>query len=246
MYGRTAPFAGEFDRLFQSLFANYQDHIKIIRALGVGLAGMSSNTISSKTKIASGGTFTKILKELQASGFIDFTQPFQKQKKDGIYKLIDEYCGYYLKWVELSQGNIHDAYYWQKQVGKARYYTWAGLAFESICFKHIAQINNRLGIAGLTTQVCSFKNEKCQIDLLIVRSDNCIHLCEIKYTDKPFELNLEETKKIKNRKEQLEAALKKNMQIFITLITPLEAIRNKHYLGLVDQEVNLTDLMKPV
>jgi hypothetical protein len=243
MYASQAPFDEEFDRLFQSLFDNYQDHIKIIKVLGASSAGMTANLISDKTKISTGGTFSKILKELQYSGFIDFTQPFQKQKKDGLFRLIDEYCNFYLRWIEPLHGSIQDSYYWQKQIGKPRFYNWAGLAFESLCFKQLKQINARLGIAGLTTQLCSFKNEKCQIDLLIMRSDNCIHLCEVKYSDRPFILTLQEAKNILNRKEQLQNSLKKNMQIFITLITPLEAKKNKHYLGLIDQEINIQDLM---
>ena len=58
-----------------------------------------------------------------------------------------------------------------------------------VCLNHIDRMKQKLGIAGIQTSVnswyCEAKPEKdimgAQIDLLIVRKDQVINLCEMKY-----------------------------------------------------------------
>ena len=65
-----------------------------------------------------------------------------------------------------------------------------GLAFERVCLEHVDQIKEKLGISGVLTEVnswyCKADPDKgifgSQIDLLIVRKDQVINLCEMKYS----------------------------------------------------------------
>jgi hypothetical protein len=78
------------------------------------------------------------------------------------------------------------------------WYNWQGLAFETLCYKHINQIRRALNISP--TAIASSwryvptkgsKHRGAQIDLLFDRSDDTITICEIKYTEEPFLLTKE-------------------------------------------------------
>ena len=184
------------------------------------------------------------MNELEKSDFISFNPQIDTKKKDAVYRLADEYTLFYLTWVEPLGRTFKDQFYWQKQVGKPRYNTWLGHTFEALCFKHSEMIKIALGIAGLTTHVYQFHNDKVQIDMAIDRSDKSINLCEMKYSTSPFSMTAEEASKIERRKRALLLSRKRKVQVFVTLVTPIPAIRNKHYLGSIDNEINLQSLFK--
>ena len=74
-----------------------------------------------------------------------------------------------------------------------RYDNWRGLAFEILCFKNTHSIKSALGISGVKTECYPWynseddKKERVQIDMVIERADRITNLCEIKFTNKPFE-----------------------------------------------------------
>ena len=76
-----------------------------------------------------------------------------------------------------------------------RYDNWRGQAFEILCFNNTRSIKSVLGIGGVKTEVYPWynseddKNERAQIDMVIERADNITDLCEIKYTNRPFEVD---------------------------------------------------------
>lgn len=229
----------EFDRLIVSLFDKPQMHLKVIHALADHPAGLNHSALVENTSLTSGGTLSKVLEELERAHFIRFNPQLNKKKKDGHYILSDEYILFYLTWIYPLGRSFKDATYWQKQVGKPKYNSWLGCAFESLCFRHVDKIIHALGISGLTTEVFGFRNDRAQIDLVIDRSDKTINLCEMKYTYAPYAMSDTEAEKIKNRKLELQNSLKRKKQIFVTLITPQAADKNKHYTKVVDNELNL-------
>ncbi len=127
-FSETGELRTEFDRLFQSLFDHSETHIHLIKHLANHPSGLSYLEIAEKLKTQTGGTFSKMLTELEKSGFIQFTPPIGKKKKGGIYHLVDEYSLFYLTWVESLGRTFQDNTYWQKQIGKPRYYHWVGHA----------------------------------------------------------------------------------------------------------------------
>lgn len=238
-FSRSGELGLEFDRLFQSLFDRFDFHVHVVKLLAKHPMGLSQSEIAKSLKISTGGTFTKILGELEKSSFIQFTSLLGNKKKDGVYKLIDEYSNFYLTWRDLLGVTVNDNLYWQKQVGKPKYNSWLGNSFEILCLKHIEQIIHALGISGLTNSIHCFRNENAQIDLVIERSDKTINLCEIKFSQAAYQTTEEDVKKLKKRKEELKLFIGPRKQVFITLITPYPAIKNKHYLSSIDQEINL-------
>ena len=85
----------EFSRLYPALFAHAENHIAIIRALATKQKGLTRNEIIKAAKIPNGNSATRALEELEHSGFISAYRPFNKKKKNRLYRLTDEYSSIY-------------------------------------------------------------------------------------------------------------------------------------------------------
>ena len=67
------------------------------------------------------------------------------------------------------------------------------MAFERVCFQHIPQIKQALGISGVVTNTYSWQVKDdpvygagAQIDMLIERADNTVNVCEMKFSQNEF------------------------------------------------------------
>jgi len=93
----------EFENLYHSLFDNARYHMEVIRVLSRKKAGLTRGEIIENCKLSSGGGITQLLEELTESGFITPYIPFNKTRKDSVYKLTDEYSHFYIKFIENSR-----------------------------------------------------------------------------------------------------------------------------------------------
>ena len=182
--------SNEYEQLYYSLFKNAENHHSIIEVLAEHPNGMTRPKLVKGTPLPDGGTFTRTLKDLLESGFVSSYQPFNKKKKDTIYRLTDLYSLFYLKFIK---GNVdNNSHSWQKIQSQASFKAWSGYAYENICMLHTNQIINKLGLSGTHTNISSWKhigNDEipgAQIDLLIDRKDGVINLCEAKFTQDEF------------------------------------------------------------
>lgn len=89
----------EFKNVFASLFDQVDNHEKIIRLLADVRKGLSRNAIMKKGNFPSGGNLTRTLHELEESGFIEQYAPY-KGNNNALYRLKDEYCNFYIKYIE--------------------------------------------------------------------------------------------------------------------------------------------------
>ncbi len=129
-------------------------HIEIVKALEEKKSGISRKELFKNFRFLRAANSKQILDELEESGFIAAHPEFHKKVKDKRLWLMDEYSYFYLTWIERTRLGIlmgHDHDYWLKMGNDPRWKTWAGYAFESICFKHIAQIKKALGISAILT-----------------------------------------------------------------------------------------------
>lgn len=78
----TGYLRNEFERLYASLFENYQNHISVIRALATKWKGLTRNEIIQLTKFQNGGMLSKLLNELDTSGFITIYGSFGKKQRE--------------------------------------------------------------------------------------------------------------------------------------------------------------------
>jgi uncharacterized protein len=120
-----------------------------------------------------------------------------KKRRDRFYRIIDEYTLFYFKWIEplrQSRALVGGSSYWQKKIKSGAINAWTGLAFEDVCFKHIKQISQSLGLENIAFKAGSWRYVPpkktteigAQINLLFDRDDGVITLCEIKYSDQQF------------------------------------------------------------
>ncbi|MCW5922326.1 MAG: hypothetical protein KIS77_08285 [Saprospiraceae bacterium] len=70
-----------FPRLYPSLFANADNHTAIVRMLAQSRQGMGRADIARKGKLPEGGNTSRVLEELEQSGFVTSYYPFGKKRK---------------------------------------------------------------------------------------------------------------------------------------------------------------------
>jgi hypothetical protein len=197
---------------------------------------MTRAEIISKSKIATGGTLSNVLKELIESGFVSEYQPYQKTK-DVLYRLSDEYSIFYQKFIKQNKNNN-----WNSLYNSRSYMTWSGFAFETLCLKHIRQIVKGLGISGMLVHSYSWRNSTTQIDLLIDRSDRCINLCEIKFSETEFVISKSYLENLKRKKEEFKKEMKIRKNVFITCLTTFGVKENEQYNQIIDNQLKIDSL----
>lgn len=193
-FGINAPLKGEYYILFASLFKNHNRHITIIDALTSKKKGLFKSEILKLTKFSDGGSFTKLLNELEASDFIRKYRMPERKSRNLIYQLTDNFSLFYTNFIKNGDGDESDE--WLKLVNTPAYNAWAGNAFEILCLQHVDCIKKALGISGIHTSTYTWSNKKSQIDLIIDRKDKVVNLIEIKYSDKPYTITQEYTQKL--------------------------------------------------
>jgi len=237
----------EFKNLYTSLFDNAQNHIDIVKALAKKGKGLSRQEIIDACKLTTGGHTTKLLDELIQSGFVAEYIPFGKSSRDKLYRLVDEYSLFYLKYIDGSRATGPGT--WLKAMAGQSWTSWSGNAFESICLKHISQIKKAMGIEALYTEESVWryqpktKTEKgAQIDLLIDRNDGCISICEMKFSGKPFEITKTYATELTNKIDCFQQQTGTKKTVFLTMVTTYGVKNMGSHPGLVQSEVLMNAL----
>ena len=232
----------EFTKLYSSLFTNPESHIKIIRAISSKWKGLTRDEIIRQSKLSDGGSINRILDELVYSGFISNYLPFDKKKKDKLYRLTDEYSLFYLKFIENSPSSKNT---WIKLSQSQKWKAWSGYSFESICIKHGELIKEALGIQAVYTEFSSFliKGNKTkqgvQIDLVIDRNDNSINICEMKFYSGKYSITKKYAADLRQKQVRFQEKTKTNKQIFLTMISSFGIEQNKNSVGLIDHDLTI-------
>ena len=125
--------------------------------------------------------------------------------------------------------------------------SWRGVAFEELCWQHIGQIKQALGIAGVGSTISAWsvkgtdETDGAQIDLVIARNDNVVNLCEMKFVGSEYVIDKEEEAKLRNRIETLKHTLSPKQTVHLTMVTTYGVAYGKHS-GVVQRQVTLDDL----
>jgi len=243
-FAPDGALAHEFDHLFASLFAADDVYLRVVRELARGRSGVSRQDLLRAVGLASGGGANRILANLQEAGFIQTTVPFGRTRRDRFYRLIDEFSLFHLTWLAgRGRGKRGD---WLATRGSPRWTAWSGLAFESLCLKHIDVIERALGISGVRTEASSWQHrprtrndQGAQIDLLIDRADDLISVCELKHTVNPFSITKRYAQALRNKLAvfQQETGTRKGLQL--VLVTTAGLVDNAYARDIVDHPVDL-------
>ena len=245
IFAKNGKLSNEFNQLYASLFKSPEQYIDIVTALGKKKAGMTREEIIAATDKYSNGALSKVLDELEYCGFIRKYNGFDKKSKQAIYQLIDNYTLFYFKFIQQNENN--DEHFWSASIDSAMHRAWSGLAFERLCMAHTQQIKAALGIAGVLSNVYSWRKEAdetsdgAQIDLLIDRKDQVINLCEMKYSLSEYAIDAEYEQKLRNKKSAFINATNTRKAVHLTMVTTFGIKVNAHS-GIIQNEITLEDL----
>lgn len=247
-FADDAPLKDEFKYLYASLFRNPQNHIDVVAALARKKSGLRRNEVAAVADIPNSGYLTKILDELISCDFIrKYTVP-GKKSKDAVYQLTDFYTLFYYQFLKKKNADEH---YWTIQTDTSVRNTWCGLAFERVCLDHVNEIKMGLGISGVLTEVHAWTGhgdksvgtKGAQIDMVIVRNDRIINLCEMKYSINDYSYTGKDDESLRNKIAALKNASKTRYSIHPVLVTTY-GLKEGMYSGRLQAVITADDLFK--
>lgn len=246
LFGSKPRLRDEFNRLFAAIFSHPDDSKKIVRLLATRHAGFTREEISKGTGLPLGGGLSTTLAALAESDFITGYTPYGMPKSTVCYKLMDNFCLFWLKYVE---PNSKDAGFLTDNMASDILKAWHGVAFEEVCWQHIQPIKRALGIDGVRASLSAWamrgydSQDGAQIDMLIVRDDNVVNLCEMKFASTPYSISKDEEMRLRHRIEALKATLSPKQTVHLTMITTYGVAYGKHS-GIMQKEVRMEDLFE--
>jgi len=256
------PLVKEFERLFESLFEDPKPFKQLIRIIAKHRYGVGQSELIGLSKLPDGGGTVNRLHQLEEAGFITSLVPYGHKDRGIYYVIDDEYSLFYLRWIEpnlktIAKKAINEGF-WVSQSNQPIWKIWAGLSFESTCYKHIDQIRNALKIdPGATVGTWRFvpkakgaqeeiKQEGAQIDLLFDRLDGAITLCEIKCSDNQFAIDKSYAQELLKKIEVFRKQTRTKKQLFFCMITKMGLKKTMYSEEIIANQATLEDLFKEI
>ena len=176
--------------MFYSQFKEHKTYEKIVSFIADSPKNLEE--ISKHLKMKNSGGLKYYLQNLEQAHFIAAASPYQKNKATKLirYQLSDEYLRFYFKYIrqnrkliELSQGTPLF-----KRISNQSFEKWLGFAFERFCYKNALFLAEKMGFSDKVISygpVFSRKDKAFQLDLVFLRSDHTLTVCEMKFYAKP-------------------------------------------------------------
>ena len=214
----TSFFSVECDKVFVSTLSENKYYRKIIDLLanrkfadqkGIYRAVVPGKINSKKGH--PGGSFTLLLDDLESLGFISKYRPIDtKQNTTGLarYCISDEYLHFYFKFIKPKIQAINSGQYINNPLSAVNTRDFAivmGFSFERWCRKNERILARILNFGNVEYKAGPFFNRRLtsdipgfQIDLMFIRKDSKIIVCEMKYFDGkvPLKINKDVEDKI--------------------------------------------------
>ncbi len=233
IFSETGFLHNEFNELYDSLFNEPESYLKIIHALGTIRMGMTRDELVKEGGITSNGKLTRTLEDLTECGFIKRIPSYGGKAKDDLIQLVDNFTIFYYKYMKENLNN--DEHFWSNSYNSTIRSAWTGLAFERVCFQHIPQIKQAMGIAGVATQCYSWKakgdalSSGTQIDMVLDRRDNIINICEMKFSKGEYTITKDYAMALNNKVERFIESTKNKKTILLTMITTNGVVHNEYW-----------------
>ena len=190
----SAYFLNESDRIFISSMSNNKHYQKVIKFL-------SQKKYATLNEIkqylgTSSGSIADLLDELEQTMFINRYHPVQLigHQKITRYHIADSYLQFYFKFIDPIKSRIKNGDYKERPlqaIKQNKFSIWLGFTFERWCRKNHTSISKKLGFSAVEYKYGAFFNRSIitkhpgfQIDLMFIRKDKVITICEIKYCQK--------------------------------------------------------------
>ncbi len=244
-------FVQECEKIFTSSMATNPYYKKVIQFLSKKRFA-TRKEIAAFLEVETGGSLTKLLKDLELCGFIESYTPYNMSDDSYLirYCIADHYLQFYFHFIKPKLKAIKNAEFIDSPtsgVNQASYITWLGYAFERFCRKRSSLIAKILGFSAVQYKSGVYFNRSVekevpgfQIDLVFDRADKVMTVCEIKYTEAKVTSSVIEEFE---RKLACFPALKQKTvhKILVTASGATEELINRWYF---DQIITLEDLFK--
>jgi len=237
---------GEYDELYASLFDNPAPYMDVISCLGKKGGGFTRKEISKMTSIPNNSRLTVILEDLTSCGFIREYKLHGARRQKSLYQLMDSFTLFYYRLMKDNSDVGED--FWMSMTKSSLRNAWEGLAFESLCFKHLRQIKKALGISGVATRTYSWRAEEdpvlgkgVQVDMVIDRADGVVNLCEMKFSSDRYTITKSDDESIRAKVSRFNSYAPNVKSIYVTMVTPWGLNRNIYWNN-VQNEITADDL----
>ena len=191
-------FRMEKDRIFvSSLSANrsYEEVLDFLSHHRHASREELHKAISGTGSTYAGGSFTGVLEELVEVGFVEKYAPLtvanSRTSHAARYAIADEYLQFYYRFIETKTGAIDAGKFNSNPssgLNRQDFNKLMGFSFERWCRKNEALIARHMKFGGVVDYLHGAWYERSgpnsaglQIDLMYIRKDSKIILCEIKY-----------------------------------------------------------------
>ena len=139
----------------------------------------------------SASQFARAVDEVVRCGYVRQYRNMGLAQHPKFLMLVDPFILFHFSFIDSANGVV--PHKWSDFVAdQGRFNAWRGNAFEVVCLYHVGQIKAALGIGGVETKEYPWHSARhdggAQIDLVIERADRIANLCEMKFTDLPYEL----------------------------------------------------------
>ena len=245
-FSEDSRMRNEIPELYQVLSSHSWDYMQVVEQLSQKRSGLTREEIAKKVNLTGPDDLTKILNDLNLSGFVREAYVFGRNIENPVYQLADFYTAFYFHFVH---GQSFARNFWSRSTHVPGREAWEGLTFEQLCMAHEELIEQALGIDVLTyVSTWSSKGDAgrnirgAQIDLVLDRDDNLINLCEIKFWNDVHAItgDLEDTLRRKMDSFRAMTGTKKALQI--TMITPYGVKAGAN--SIISNQVTLDDLFR--
>jgi uncharacterized protein len=238
----------EFTYIFSSLFRNASKHEAILRTMFEKGGALTRDELIKYSTFSSGGSMSKVLSELEESGFISTFQKFGLKKANLVYTISDFYTLFYFRFIE--KAGKYEPNIWLNDIDNPAFRAWSGLAFEQICFAHVAQIKRALQIGGISSTTYSWYTKGdaeargSQIDLIIDRRDQVINLLEIKFSINQISITKDYDALLRHKIASFREATETKKSIFLTMLTTHGLKENEYTRSVIQNELTMNDLFE--
>lgn len=243
-FSRSATLKNEFFNLYRSLYKKHEVYEKIVETLAIKTNGMNRNELISKSGLKSGGTLTKVLNDLEESGFITSYISLDTKQKNTIYRLSDYYTAFYFNFIAQSKDRVNAE--WIQMIDHPTYRAWQGFTFEQVCLDHVASIKKALGIHGIVSNQASWIGnngiKSSQIDLLIDRRDHVVNICECKFSLDTFTINKSYADELRSKISIFKDVSQTKKAVHLAMVTTYGVSDNQYKDMLVQNEITMDDL----
>lgn len=209
---------------------------------------MTQSEISAATETKTGGTLSKILKNLLESGIIREYPKYGGDRVENVYQLIDFFSLFYLRFIN-GKHVQHGMWYSINRTGE--FNTWIGNTFELVCILHLKNILKAANIKSADHNFCWNRKtgpdrKGAQIDLVVASNpDRTDYIFEMKYYSGLYTLSAEDAESIENKVNAFSASpMHKTAHSIQVIIITTKGVSKGVHRDSVNQVITLEDLFK--